>query len=361
MKLKFQTKDIQKVLKVASTVVTGRSALPVLSNVLIETIGGSIYITATDLTLGIKALVPGEIVDPGSVTVPVKILHSIVNDLPGKEFVFETLSNDRVQVQSGGATFRLVSLPSDDFPVLPEIDDDFFVINANDLRRLIKKTVFAVSADESRQSLTGLSIRGTSAGLVVAATDGRRLAVIECATPYVTDVIVPLKAVKTVVSTFAGDEDIDVSVSNNQITFSNGAITLNSRLIEGEFPNYNIIMDPLKDNDIEVKAESEDIIAAVRRIALLSNPKHPHIIMKLEGPELSIAASTPELGDAKETLAVVADESVEIAFNWKFVLDVLNNMEGKHIVLKFKDALSPALVYSPGCEDYKCVLMPVKM
>ena len=266
-------------------------------------------------------------------------------------------------------------MTDDEFPPLPDIGDDFFVINSNVLRRMIQKTAFAVSTEETRHFLNGIYLNVTSDFIKMVATDGRRLAVVTQNQPYSVEkdigVIIPTKAVNNIIRTFTADEDVKIALLENQIAFATQNITLISRLIEGEYPDYNAVMAPVISNEIELVANTEQLLAVIRRVSLLANPKTPSIKLESKGAELNVSASTPELGEAQEQMEVKnSGGDVEIAFNARFIMEVLRNIESKEVLLKFRDSLSPVLV-TPSKEseddddddkhDYMCVIMPMRV
>ncbi len=373
MELTFEREDLWEAMQIAGNVAASRNTLPILSNVLIRTVDNHIQLAATDLEVGVKSAVPGEIVEAGSITVPARKLGDIVRELPPDKVQLATMANDRVEINCGSAKFRIVGLTDEEFPPLPEIGDDFFVINSNVLRRMIQKTAFAVSTEETRHFLNGIYLNVTSDFIKMVATDGRRLAVATQNQPYSVEneigVIIPTKAVNNIVRTFTADEDVKIALLENQIAFGTQNITLISRLIEGEYPDYNAVMAPVISNEIELTANTEQLLAVIRRVSLLANPKTPSIKVESKGTELNVSASTPELGEAQEQMEVKSSGGdVEIAFNARFIMEVLRNIESEDVILKFRDSLSPVLV-TPSKEseedddkhDYMCVIMPMRV
>lgn len=412
MELIFEKEQLWEAMQVVGNVAASRNTLPILANVLIRAMDDQIQLAATDLEVGVKFVVHGQIVEPGSITVPAKKLVDIVRELPslGSPSVKDsdesvkvklaTLANDRVEIDCENAKFRIVGLADEEFPPLPELGDDFLTLNSDILRRMIQKTVFAVSTEETRHFLNGVYLRVTSDSLTTVATDGKRLAVAkqqfsdspsqalekpeqrgktEADAPVAEKqdfgVIIPTKAVNNILRTFTDDEDVKIALLENQIVFATQSMTLISRLIDGEYPDYEAVMAPAMNNEIKMTANTEHLLSVVRRVSLLANPKTPSIRMesgssKSDGSnapaELSVSASTPELGEAQEQMQVKLEGgSIEIAFNARFVMDVLRNIGSDEILLKFRDSLSPVLA-TPSEEDehghdYMCVIMPMRL
>jgi DNA polymerase-3 subunit beta len=391
MELIFEKEQLWEAMQVVGNVAASRNTLPILANVLIRAMDDQIQLAATDLEVGVKFVVNGQIVEPGSITVPAKKLADIVRELPslGSPSVKDsdesvkvklaTLANDRVEIDCEKAKFRIVGLADEEFPPLPELGDDFLTLNSDILCRMIQKTVFAVSTEETRHFLNGVYLRVTSDSLTTVATDGKRLAVAKqqlsdspSAEKQDFGVIIPTKAVNNILRTFTDGEDVKIALLENQIVFATQSMTLISRLIDGEYPDYEAVMAPAMNNEIKMTTNAEHLLSVVRRVSLLANPKTPSIRMesKSDGSnasaELRVSASTPELGEAQEQMQVKLEGgNIEIAFNARFVMDVLRNIGSEEVLLKFRDSLSPVLA-TPSEEDehghdYMCVIMPMRL
>ena len=385
MELIFEREKLWEAMQIVGNAAASRNTLPILANVLIRTVDNQIQLAATDLEVGVRSVVHGQIVEPGSITIPAKKLADIVRELPSAtdsgesaKVKLTTLANDRVEIDCENARFRIVGLTDEEFPSLPELGDDFFTLNSDVLRSMMQKTIFAVSTEETRHFLNGIYFCVTSDFVKMVATDGKRLAVAtqeqiptEVGAPTGSveqeiGVIIPTKAVSNILRTFADDEDVKIALLENQIAFATQGITLISRLIEGEYPDYKAVMAPAVNNEIKLIVDTEHLLSVVRRVSLLANPKTPQIRMESKDTELTVSASTPELGEAQEQMQVkIEGGSVEIAFNARFVMDVLRNIETGRVLFKFRDSLSPVLV-TPSEEDnhehdYMCVVMPMRL
>ena len=382
MELVFEREALWEAVQVVSSVAASRNTLPILANVLVKA-DDQIQLAATDLEVGVKYVANGEIVESGSITIPAKKLSDIVRELPSAtdsgesaKVKLTTLANDRVEINCENARFRIVGLTDEEFPSLPELGDDFLAIDSDILCRMIQKTAFAVSTEETRHFLNGIYFCVNSESVTMVATDGKRLAVatnslrsMQKTEPVDKEigVIVPTKAVNNIVRTFAGDEDVKIALLENQIVFATQNMTLISRLIEGEYPDYKAVMSPAMSNEIQLLANTENLLSVIRRVSLLANPKTPSVRIESKDNELNISASTPELGEAQEQMQVKLEGgSVEIAFNARFVMDVLRNIETEEVLFKFRDSLSPVLVTpeaqaSENGSDYMCVIMPMRL
>ena len=375
MELTFNKEDLWRAIQMVSSVAASRNTLPILSNVLIKTIDDRIQLAATDLEIGIKSLVNGEVTAPGSITVPAKKLSEIVHELPSlsesgdpAKVKIITTSNDRVEIECERAKFRVVGLTDEEFPSLPDLGEASLTLNSNTLRQMIQKTIFAASTEETRHFLNGVYLATDDTSLKMVATDGRRLAVVteklEEPVKQKLGIIIPTKTVNNIIRIFTEKEDIKIAVLENQVIFANQDIVLISRLIEGEYPDYQAVINPVLKNEIIMRAKTEQLLSVIRRVSLLANPKTPSIKIEAYDDELTVTASTPELGEAHEQMPVSIDGGrIEIAFNARFIMDVLRNIDTEQSTLKFRDSLSPVLV-TPSSENeanYLCIIMPMRL
>lgn len=378
MELVFERDDLWNAIQIVSNVAASRNTLPILANVLIRTVNDQIQLAATDLEVGIKSVVHGEIIEPGSITIPAKKLSDIVRELSSKtgtgdpaKVKLKTLANDRVEIDCENAKFRILGLTDEEFPNLPEIQSEFLIIDANILCSMIQRTAFAVSTEETRHFLNGIYFRINNESIKLVATDGRRLAVatgniIEQKMKNEIGVIIPTKAISNILRTFTDNQEIKIGLLDNQIAFANEEMTLISRLIEGEYPDYEAIISPAINNEINMTADTEKLLSVVRRVSLLANPKTPSVKVESKadsaGSELNISASTPELGEAQEMMKVnLEGGNIEIAFNARFVMDVLRNIQAGEVIFKFRDSLSPVLVKPSEGDNYLCIIMPMRL
>jgi DNA polymerase-3 subunit beta len=373
MELIFDKEVFWKNMQMVGNVAASRNTLPILSNVLVKAIGDQIQLAATDLEVGIKCVVSGEVANPGSITIPAKKLSDIVRELPSvtdsgepAKVKLTTLSNDRVEIDCERAKFKIVGLPDEEFPPLPELVDPILTISSTVLCQMIQKTVFAASTEETRHFLNGIYFHVNADTMKMVATDGKRLAVasqtIMEPVKQKIGIIIPIKTVNNILRTFTADEPIRIALLENQVLFSTQDITLISRLIEGDYPDYEAVINPVLKNDVTLTANTDRLLSVIRRVSLLANPKTPSIKVESNNGELNVSASTPELGEAQEQMQAKTDGGkVEIAFNAKYVMDVLRNIQTEDSILKFRDSLSPVLISPSEGNDYMCVIMPMRL
>lgn len=365
MELLFEKENLVKAIQVVQGVAAGRNTLPILSNVLIDATSDQIVIASTDLEVGIRMVVPGTITDGGAITLSARKLAEIARELPPAEIKFSTTGNDRIEIVCAQGTYKMIGLPDDEFPNLPTIQDDFFTIEGEVLQSMIYKTEFAASTDETRYFLNGLYFYLTAEITQMVATDGRRLAIASSdpltPTPQTPmGIIVPLKAVREIAKTFAESQAVRLCLRENQIIFADDVATLTSRLVEGEYPKYEQIIP--KDNDGQVIFDVELFFSALRRVALFANPKNYSIRLDIHENTVKISAKTPEFGEAEETVELKSSNGeIEIAFDARFIMDVLRHIQTEEVAMEFKDPLSAVVLKPVGEDNHLGLIMPMRL
>ena len=375
MELTFEKDDLLKAVQVLQGVAGSRNTLPILSNILVNAQDERIEMSATDLEVGIKIQVNGTIVEPGSITIPARKISEIIRELPPSVVKLLTTANDRVEIECERGVYTMIGLASDEFPPMMSMPDEFFTMNTETFKTMIAKTAFAASTEETRYYLNGVFLHLTPEASRIVATDGRRLALAKSsAVESINEeigVIIPIKAVGEIRRTFGAkpeSENLKISISENQIVFSDDASTLTSRLVEGEFPDYDRIIP--KDNDINIYLDTQKLLNVVRRVSLLANPKTLLIKLETQDGILKVSATNPDFGEAHEEMEIKSgDGNIVIAFSAKFAIDVLTHIDSEEVVLNLKDPLSaallkPANVEHPdedGDENYLYLIMPMRL
>ncbi len=365
MELAFRREALLKSIQILQGVAAGRNTLPILSNVLVRAVNDRIEMSATDLEVGIKIVVPGIIHDEGAITVSARKLSEIVRELPPEEIKLKTTATDRVEITCGDGVYKIIGLPDEEFPSLPSISSDYFTVDGEVLRSTIDKTEFAASTEETRYFLNGLYLYMTPEVSQVVATDGRRLAVAssESLTPAPEKsigVIIPLKAVREIVRTFEESVEVRICLLENQIVFADGEATLTSRLVEGDYPKYDQIIP--KDHENRTIVSAEKLLSAIRRVALLSNPKTFSIRLDIYESQIRVSAKTPELGEAYETVNTESGSgSLEVAFDARYLMDALRHIHTEFVAIEFKDSQSATVLKPVSDDNHLCLIMPMRL
>lgn len=370
MELTFEKTALLDALQVLQGVASSRDTLPILKNVLIRAEEDRIECLATDLEIGIKMKVEGGITEDGAITVSAKKLGDIVKELPDEPIKVVTTANDRVEITCRDGVYKLIGMSDEEFPQLPSVEGHAVSIGGDTLLDVLQKTKFAASTEEARYFLNGLYFNFLEDRTEIVATDGRCLALAHCeplnAPSDVKGFIVPLKAVREIERTFQDSGEVDISVFENQILFTDGNATLTTRLVDGEYPNYaKIIPENSEGKTVVSKAQ---IQGATRRVALLSNPKNYLISLEMDTEEVRVSAKTPELGEAYETLPVESGTgTVRIGFDARLLEEALSHIETESVSLEFSGALNPVLIKahppdkSDDRDNYISLIMPMRL
>jgi DNA polymerase III subunit beta len=372
MKVTVERAELLKSLSHVYRVVERRTTIPILANVLIRADKGRLSLKATDLDLEVTDAVSAEVGPGGATTVPAHMFYDIVRKLPdGAQIVVEGTGERAVlTIRAGRSRFTLQTLPESDFPDLAAGEmTHSFSLPAGDLKRLIDKTQFAISTEETRYYLNGIYLHTVSSGgnatLRAVATDGHRLAQVELPLPEgamgMPGVIVPRKTVAEVQRLIeTGQGEIKAELSAGKIRFSIGDVVLMSKLIDGTFPDYARVI-PLN-NDKSLVVDKKDFEAAVDRVSTVSSERGRAVKLSITGGRLTLSVTNPDSGSATEELEVDYDsEPLDIGFNSRYLLDIAAQIEGEIAVLKLADPGSPTLIQDKDAKGALYVLMPMRV
>ena len=363
MKFSVTKEKLLECLQQVQNVVSTRTTLPILSNVLLQTKGREVRLTTTDLDVGVRGSFEANIEKEGATTLPARRLFTIIRELPSSEIQFDVDSKNAASIRSGQSFFKILGLPEEEFPPLPKFDDSKVVtIRQKDLRDGLRKTSYAISTDETRYVLNGVLFSFKDNKLTLVATDGRRLAMLdidlEFPRSHEADIIVPTKAVTELQRLLTDDGDVRVSVGGSQIAFDLNNSLLVSKLIEGNYPNYRqVIPGEMKER---VTLERETFLNSLRRVSLLASDKSNSIKLNFSKNNIDITANTPEVGEAKESLPVAyKGREFSIAFNPEFLMAPLRNLAEDEIFLDLIDEMSPGVIKIQS--PFLYVLMPMRI
>lgn len=372
MKFTIERSTLLSSLNHVQSVVERRNTIPILSNILLNADNGTLGLTATDLDLAINEQIAAEVITPGTITVPAHLLYEIVRKLPDGSQVELNYSSDdgRISVRSGRSQFTLACLPKDDFPIMETGElPHSFTLSSAELKRLIDKTRFAISTEETRYYLNGVYFHAAeSDGIPVlraVATDGHRLARVETPIPANAEkmpgIIIPRKAINELRKLIDDTEgDVSISLSENKICFSFGGSLLTSKLIDGTFPDYERVIPAGNDKVLELDGKS--FAQAVDRVSTVSTEKSRAIKLSLSDNSVTLSATGSESGSATEELtASYTSGDMEIGFNSKYLLDITSQIEGENARFILADAQSPTIVKDGTDDGALYVLMPMRV
>jgi len=372
MKVTVERAELLKSLGHVHRVVERRNTIPILANVLVRAEKSALNLKATDLDLEVIESIAAEVAPAGSTTVPAHMFYEIVRKLPeGSQVVLESSSDRAVlAIRAGRSRFTLQTLPESDFPDLAAGDMTHkFTLPAADLKRLIDKTQFAISTEETRYYLNGIYLHaagsGKTATLRAVATDGHRLAQTDLALPAgaagMPGVIVPRKTVTEVQRLIEDNAaEIAIELSSSKIRFSIGTVVLTSKLIDGTFPDYGRVIPA--GNDKELVVDKKDFEAAVDRVSTVSSERGRAVKLSLSSGKLILSVTNPDSGSATEEIEVDYDgDPIDIGFNSRYLLDIAGQLDGEVAVLKLADPGSPTLIQDKDANGALYVLMPMRV
>ena len=372
MKVTVERAELLKSLGHVHRVVERRNTIPILANVLVRAEKSALSLKATDLDLEVIEWIAAEVAPAGSTTVPAHMFYEIVRKLPeGSQVVLESSSDRAVlAIRAGRSRFTLQTLPESDFPDLAAGDMTHkFTLAAADLKRLIDKTQFAISTEETRYYLNGIYLhvagRAKSQTLRAVATDGHRLAQADLPVPAgaagMPGVIVPRKTVIEVQRLIEDSEaEIAIELSSAKIRFSIGDVVLTSKLIDGTFPDYARVIP--SGNDKELVVDKKDFEAAVDRVSTVSSERGRAVKLSLSSGKLILSVTNPDSGSATEEIEVdYGADPIDIGFNSRYLLDIAAQLDGEVAVLRLADPGSPTLIEDKDAKGALYVLMPMRV
>lgn len=362
MKFKIQRNILLNAIQTVQNIITTKAALPILSNILIEANPENIRLTATDLDVGISCAMAVNTQEIGAITLPAKRLNDIVRELPGDEVSITTKKNNLTIIETENCQFKILGLPSEEFPKLPEFKNkEAIKLEQLDLKQMLSLTSFAVSIDETRYILNGILFKIQKNHLILVATDGKRLAVIERDLKKDIDkdihIIVPIKTIQELNRNLQEGGDVSLVLGENQAMFDLGEVVIISRLIEGEFPDYQQVIPPLSNTKINL--DRQQFLLAIRRASLLSTPDYQAIKLEVFKDKMVVSKSTPDVGESREEVNVgYTGKEMVIGFNPLYIIDVLKNLQNEKIDFEITDSEKPGVIRTNG---YTYIVLPMRL
>lgn len=370
MKFMVMRNALLNELNLVQGVIEKKSTIPILSNILLEASGEHLDISATDLDVTIRCGCPGSIESEGTTTISARRLFDIVRLLPeNAEIHFALLENDWVELRSGSSEYKIVALPKENFPSIPDAAPATSQIPAGLLRSMIQRTIFAITQEESRYSLNGALLILLPGEIRMIATDGHRLALVSknLELPGVdleVRSLIPRKTLLEILK-LIGDQDsmsIEFGRDENHMFFTAGSKRLVSRILAGQFPNYELVIP--RENDKHAVASTKNLGDGIRRAAVMSDEKLRSIRLSFKPGAVELTASCAEAGEAHEVVPLEFEgESIDIGFNPLYLLDFINVCDSESISISIKDSETQGMLRPVGASDldYRYVVMPMKV
>ncbi len=374
MKFKISKDHFSNGLQQVLNIVSSRSTMPILNNVLLEAKEDHITLTTTNLDMGIQCQIKADISEQGKTTLPVRKLATIVRELPKEDVLFEVNENNSAQINSGGSNFKIMGISAEEFPPLATFDNrNVFELSQTNLVNMLKSVSYAQSSDENRYILNGVYFKFADERLTLVATDGRRLALTAIETVTTDDnvgsLILPAKTVSELERLMGKGEKVKIAFDDRHAAFEIGLnesgnaglvdhLYLVSKVVEGNYPNYQQVIP--KETEHRVKVERELMLDCVLRAALVTSDKSNSVKLKMSKNLLEITASSSEYGEAHESMAIAYEgPEVEVSFNPYFLAEPLKALAKDEVFFEFKDHLSPGIFKT--LDNFLCVIMPLRL
>ncbi len=348
--------------------VSGRSTQPVQNNIYLESTSNTLRLVATDLEfISLEGEVDGDVADQGAVTVPARLLTEVIGAVAGDDVTLEADEQSTLTVTAGRSSFRIRGMSAADFEMLPPMDDpDSFELPQRDLHSILSQVVFATSRDETRPILTGALFNISPSGLEAVATDTYRLALRKMTAEIpISDsrvAIISRTALDEVLRVIDDEADATatVSLSDNQVLFEIGKVRVGSRLIEGQFPNYEKVLPD--DCDRQITVSNADLTNTLRRMLIVAREDSNRVVLRGSDGTLTITAESQDVGKAEEQIpATLEGEEPEIAFNARYLLDALQAIPQEEVRLELSQPLNPGTLKPVGTDEYLYVIMPMQI
>jgi DNA polymerase-3 subunit beta len=362
MRLTCSRDELVQKLGVVARGLSTRSAVQILSGILLRAEAGELQLAATDMELSLRASLPADVSGEGAVVVPGRLLVDLSRALPSAEVqVAHGADEGVVEITCGSAYYRLHTFNADDFPRLPESGGPLHAVERDAFLATIGRVGRAASRDESRPVLTGILVRFEPGKLVMVATDSYRLSVketpLEAAVPEL-EAIIPARALQELSRVAAGAERVELGMQENQVLFVVDGVTLTTRRIDGQFPNYKQLVPEQFEH--EVTLARDELLDVVKRTGLMAQRNSPLRLRFAEG-ELTVSAQTADVGESRERLPVAyAGETLEIGFNAEFLRDGLESVESDDVRLRLISPLRPAVI-DGGEPGFTYLIMPIRL
>lgn len=369
MKFRVKSQDLQKSINIVEKAVSPRSSLPVLENIFIETKEGQLKLRGNDLEIGIENTIPLEsIEEEGSILIKAKTISSIVSKLDNQSLDIHVSDSNTFFLKGQKVDFDILGTASGEYPTFPSIEQGVQLsLSVEDLKDLIKHTIFSVSFDETKQFLNGILIKNEGDKLSFVSTDGYRLAFkTKTIQPLERDlsVIIPYKAVNElnrIIQNETNENIVNINISENQIAFKMNSFLLISRVIQGQFPDYKQVIPQQSQSEYVVSRRA--LLAAAERASIIASSSNNVVRLSFSGNALTIKANAPGLGEFKEEIEVnrtKGEGETKIAFNIRLVLDVIKTVDVDNIKMMFNNELSPCRVEENGNDDFIYIIMPIR-
>ncbi|MDP4147059.1 MAG: DNA polymerase III subunit beta [Bacillota bacterium] len=363
MKFKCEKNVLQEAISIAQKAVTGKSTMPILQGILITAEKDEITLTGSDIDLSIETKISAEVSETGSIVVDSRLFGDIVRKLPNSYIELNSVDSNSIELICEKSKFNLVHMNAEDFPSLPSVDEDTLLsLNQKLLKSMIKGTMFAIAQDETRPILTGVLFEIKNNNLNLVALDGYRLALKRETINYEGDVsaVIPGKTLSEVVKILDEEHEVNITFTSNHTLFNLGKTKIISRLLEGEFIKYNSIIP--EEYNLKVTTRRDELLNCIERASLVAKEGNTNLIKLDIEDEYMVITSNSQLGNVREELNIILQgQPLEIAFNSKYLIDVLKIMDEEEIVMELSSSVSPCVIKSKENSNCIYLVLPVRL
>ncbi len=364
--LKFicEKNKLVEAISIVQKAVTGKSPMQILEGIYIEAFDNTLTLIGSDIDLSIETKIEAEILEPGKIVIDAKLFGEIIRKLPNYDIEIETFENNSIKISCQKSVFTLMHMNADDFPNLPTVDENIiFTVPQGILKNMIKGTSFAIAQDETRPILTGILFEIKDKVLNLVALDGYRLALRNefLDTEKTISAVIPGKTLNEVSKILEENEEtVNINFTTNHILFNLGDTKVISRLLEGEFIKYNSIIP--QEHNLEVTVNKQELLNCIDRASLMAKEGNSNLIKLDIQEDVMVITSNSQLGKVREEVNIkLQGEPLQIAFNSKYLIDVLKIMDNEEILMEFSSSVSPCVVKNKDLSNCKYLVLPVRL
>lgn len=364
MRFTCEKSILQDGISTVQKAVTGKSTMPILNGIVLQTKGNEIILTGSDIDLSIETKVRADILEEGSIVIDAKLFGEIIRKLPNDTIHINTIENNSIEILCQKSRFSLIHMNAEDFPVLPNINENMiFSVSQRILKHMIRGTIFATAQDETRPVLTGVLLEINNKNLNLVALDGYRLALRseELRSDNTISAVIPGKTLNEVSKILEDDDkNVNITFTPNHILFSLGETKVISRLLEGEFIKYSSII-PTEFN-LKAVAKRSELLHCIERASLMAKDSNTNLIKLSIEEDNMVITSNSQLGMVREEMSIILQgQSLQIAFNSKYLIDVLKIMEEEEITMEFSSSVSPCVIKNSDINNCTYLVLPVRL
>lgn len=359
-----EKQKLQEGISIVQKAITGKSTMSVLEGIYINANKDGLTLIGSDMDVSIETKVNADVINEGSIVIDAKIFGEIIRKLPNSEIKIETMENDTVQITCEKSVFNVVYMNADEFPELPSLNENMKVeVPQNILKNMIKCTSFAIAQDETRPILQGILFEVKDRTLNLVALDGYRLAIKSeyLDSDFDIEIVIPGKTLNEVSKILEDVNDlVQITFTNNHILFNLNKTRIISRLLEGKFVNYKSLLP--EEHKLLVTVKKQDLQNGIERASLMAKDGNNNLIKLEVQDEALVITSNSQLGKVREEVGInLQGDKIQIAFNSRYLIDVLKNFEEEEVVMEMTSSVSPCIIKAKEADNYKYLVLPVRL